>query len=123
MTIQEFCKVLERETNERVAEQFPILQKNAIASGKRGYVEVGYDTGRRFWKVWEDYGSRELPQRTVRYFVERSTGIIFGASGWKAYNPNHEFGTLATVHEWQWDRHHARHREGKESLVPPVMRR
>lgn len=114
-----FVALLEKEQNDRVAKQHPILQENALKDGRRGYEEVGIDEGGRFWKVYNYNGS----QRSVKYFVERNTGIIFGASSWKKYNPVHEYGTLDTINEWDWSNYYAVNKNGKKSIVPKAERK
>jgi hypothetical protein len=114
-----FCKLVEKEMNEEIAVRHPILHENAVKAGTT-YYTVGYDEGKRFWKVWAGY---QDGGKYVRYFVERSTGIIFGAKGWNAYNPNHEYGTLETMDEWNWSGYYAKSKAGKSSFVPQGQRR
>ena len=114
-----FIKLLEEETNERIKKQYPILHENAIKNGRRGDVHVEYETGGRFWKIIR----RQSSGGSVAYFVERDTGIIFGAKSYKAYNPVHQYGTLETIHEWDWSDYYAKHKQGKSSMVPKAERK
>lgn len=114
-----FLKRVETELNEDTAKRHGILNESAIKDGRRGYHEIGYDEGQRFVKVWDNNGA----QRFVKYFVEKATGIIFGTKSWKAYNPNHTYGDLTTIDEWNWGGYRGESKKGIDSLVPPSMRR
>lgn len=115
-----FKNTLENQMNTRAEAEFPRLNEMAKAEGRRGYNEIGHDEGgARFVRIWTDNGG----QKSVRYFVEKDTGIIFGAKGWKAYNPVHEYGTLETVNEWDWSDYYAKSLTGKTSLVPKTDRK
>lgn len=116
--LEAFCKLLEDEQNQRASTQYPSLAADAISKGRRGYVHTGYDEGGRFWKVW-----RESGQKSVAYFVERDTGIIFGAKGWKAYNPARAYGTLDTINEWDWSEYYGVSKTGQSTLVPKGERK
>jgi hypothetical protein len=102
-----FLKRLETELNEDTIKRHSILNESALKEGRRGYHEIGYDEGQRF----------------VKYFVEKATGIIFGTKSWKAYNPNHTYGDLTTIDEWEWGGYRGVSKKGMDSLVPPSMRR
>lgn len=117
--LADFIVRLEMEMNGRIAKVHPILLNSAIAEGRRTYEEISAEKGRRFYKVFSYNGS----QRSVRYFVERSTGIIFGAASWQKFNPNHEYGTLDTIAEWDWSDYYAKHKQGNPSLVPRHLRK
>ena len=117
--LADFIVRLEMEMNGRIAKQHPILHDDAVKDGRRGYNEIGTENGRRFVKIFTNNGA----QRSVRYFVEKSSGIIFGAASWQKFNPNHEYGTLDTVAEWDWSDYYAVHKQGKPSLVPPHLRK
>jgi len=106
-----FIQKLADERNEKINREMPTLGPT--------YHNCGYDEGSRFVKVWDT----QHGQKFVAYFVEKATGTIFGAKGWKMYNPNHEYGTLATMHEWDWSDFYAKHKEGKTSMVPKALRR
>lgn len=116
--LNKFTALLEKEQNERIREQHLILHEGAIEKGRRGYHEVRYDEGQRFVKVWSESG-----QRMVKYFVEKDTGIIFGADGWKKYNPNRVYGDLTTMDEWTWGEYYGVSKKGLSTLVPEAMRR
>ena len=113
-----FTKLLETEQNARIEEQHPSLNRMGIEAGRRGYNEIGYDEGQRFVKVWSDSG-----QKSVKYFVEKDTGIIFGADGWKKYNPKRAYGDLTTMSEWEWGEFYGKSKKGLDTLVPASMRR
>lgn len=113
-----FLALLEREMNEEVKTNHLILHENAIKAGRRGYHHIGHEVGKRFIKVYTEHG-----QKSVRYFVDRETGVIFGAASWKKYNPNREYGTLDTINEWDWSDYYAVSKQGMGTLVPKDYRR
>jgi hypothetical protein len=39
---------------------------------------------------------------TVKYFVDRSTWVIYGAKSHFQHNPRREYGTLLTIDQYQW---------------------
>lgn len=112
------CSLIEQQQNARLATQFQyLILPKTIA------VEVGVDNignHGRFYKIWDQ--NLTGSNRSVRYFVEKSSGIIFGAKSWKAHNPNHQYGTLDTIGDWDWSGYYAAHKEGKPSLVPKTKR-
>ena len=123
-----FLELLQKEHNERIKTQHSILHDEAIAVGAVGYQITGYDEGGRFWRVWladsHDRISSDTPGgRYVKYFVERNTGVIFGAKSWDAYNPVREYGTLDTIEEWDWSNYYGESKTGKDTLVPKHLRR
>lgn len=118
--LEVFIKRLEAEQNESIATRHPILNDNAVKNGRRGYNHCGFDEGgSRFVRVWSENGI----QKFVKYFVEKDTGVIFGAKGWKAYNPNHQYGTLDTLDEYEWGDYYGKRKDGKPTLVPKAQRR
>ncbi len=123
ITREEFYRLLpeliQRIETQHNARATKTLNDMGKAAGRPGYEKVGYDdAGTRFVRVWRDSG-----QKGVAVFVEKDTGVIFGAKGWKAYNPNNEYGTLMTLDEWDWSGYYAVHKQGKKSLVPKADRR
>jgi hypothetical protein len=114
-----FMVRLEQEMNAKIERDSPILNTSDRALGRRGYHEIDWVDGMRFVKVIDVQRS----QTFIRYFVERDSGIIFGAAGYKKYNPNHEYGTLDTIDEWNWEGYYAVSTLGKESLVPKHLRK
>lgn len=117
-----FVALAEKETHERMeANGFDSLLRSAKEQGRRTYYQWGYDEKgtKRFVRVWRENGT----QPSVAYFVERDTGVIFGAKGWKAYNPNHEYGTLDTIDEYMWGEHYGSRKDGVATLVPKENRR
>lgn len=125
--LEVFIQQLEKEQNERIARVHPTLDQMARENGRRGYVECGYDEGgKRFVRVWRQSETTPVTGDTgksVAYFVEKDTGVIFGAKGWKAYNPNHEYGTLDTLDDHAWDDYYGKRKDGKPTMVPKAQRR
>jgi hypothetical protein len=120
MLLDEFIERLEQERNAETEARHGILHRNAIAAGRRGYTHVSYDEGQRFVRVTTESG-----QTSVAYFVEKDTGIIFGASSFKKYNPARQFGTLKTVDDYIWGGYYGIPKGGsyKDTLVPKALRR
>ena len=114
-----FCTTLEAEMNSVAP---AILNASAKEKGFRGYHEIDTE-GRKTARFVRVFTSHNGESRSVRYFVERETGIIFGAKGWKAYNPNRQYGTLDSVADWDWSGYYGEHKGGESSLVPAEQRR
>jgi len=122
--LDQFVERLQTERNNHPQIKDSILDVNARANGLPGYHTIIYEDGNRFVRIFD------LPRThpddkggSISYFVEKNTGIIFGAKSLKIYNPNHEYGTLLTIDEWDWSGYYAVHKEGKSSLVPKSLRR
>lgn len=62
-----------------------------------GNATVTKQDGRRF--------DRLFVNDQTKYFVERRTGNIFGAKSSFQYNPRRKYGTLATVSQFNWEKH------------------
>lgn len=119
----------ERRHGRKPGEDYPGLNGSAIKNGRRGYHHIGIDKpGPRFIRIYDESGT-DIPkpphklQKSVRYFVERETGVIFGASGWKAYNPVHQYGTLETLDEYEWGDYYGKRKDGASTIVPKAARR
>jgi hypothetical protein len=52
----------------------------------------GYDEGKKYDRVWYDNGT----QRFVAFFIERATGDVWKAAGWKAPTKNFVRGNVST---------------------------
>ena len=59
----------------------------------------------------------------IKYFVERSTGNIYGAESFNKPNFKRQFGTLSTVDDWDWRGYYAVSLKGIDTLVPKELRR
>ena len=62
-----------------------------------------FELGRKYDKVIFD---ETLTDMDVRYFVERSTGIIYGARSNTTPHLGWYFGNLNRCHLWDWSGHH-----------------
>lgn len=72
-------------------------------------VIVTTESGRRYDKVHVGLLNSDMEQvekSTVRYFVERATGNIYGAKSELAPNTKWFFGTLDSTSQWDWAGHH-----------------
>lgn len=114
-----FLGELEKQMNDDVNKRYNILQVNALKDGRRGYHEIGIEVGNKFIKIIENNGT----QTSVKYFIEVGTGYIYGAKGYKAYNPNRRFGTLKTIDDWNWSGYEGESKKGESTLVPKAERR
>ncbi len=120
--LDEFCTLMEKERSERTQELYPTLHTGAVDDGRRAYEHIGFDEGPKFVKVWTENGA----QKSVCYFVEKGTGFIWGAAGWKARNKNRRYGTLQTMHDWIWSGYYGTPKVGDPetaTLVPKHLRR
>lgn len=84
---------------------------------------VAFETGRRYDKVLVATLDKKLNMveaAKVRYFVERSTGAIYGAKSDLAPNLKWFFGTLETAHLWDWSGHHGVPKDEKRAGVKEV---
>lgn len=121
-----FCLLLETEMNAETERSFgatgnyPGLNAGAIERGFRGYNEIGCDFGGRFVRVWTANGN---DSKSVRYFVEVATGIIYGARGWKAYNPVRAYGSLDTTAAYSWGGYYAVPRDASVPTLVPSWER
>lgn len=116
-----FIQKLEEDRTELELAQYSSLVYRARDNGRRGYTEFGHSPkGPRFVRVWSYNGT----QHSVHSFVELGTGKIYGAAGWKKYNPVHVYGTLDTIDDWYWGEYYGRkiNGNGKDSFVPKDQR-
>lgn len=60
----------------------------------KGNYEVAVKMGKKFARV--DIGS------SGRYMVDLETGEIFGIKAYGVIHRGHRFGTLDTIHDWNW---------------------
>jgi hypothetical protein len=63
---------------------------------------AAYESGRKYDKILIDIGS----QRFARYFVNRSTGDIYGAKSFSAPNLKWWFGDIWNADKWEWSDFH-----------------
>ena len=120
--IKNLCELIEHETHERLmATGFQILVDSSQKEGRRTYKEIGYSPDHKlFVRIYE---SCSRGSNSVKYFVEKETGIIYGADGWKKPNIKRAYGTLDTIHEWDWSNYYAESKLGLSTLVPADQRR
>ena len=56
-------------------------------------------------KVGRKYANVDIGadgHRSGRYMVDLATGEIFGVKGYGVIHRGHGYGTLATIHRWNW---------------------
>lgn len=118
-TIQEFCEKIERERHDYYIKRHQILVDNAQKAGRRTYFEIGFDDNKKYVRVWQDNGV----QTSVVCFVEKETGTIYGADGWKRPNMKRCYGNLDTINDWDWSEYYAVSKTGQDTLVPKAQRK
>jgi len=114
--MEQFIKLLENSHNSTEHAQSMIK----YFPGKDKYYTIVAEPGSKFHKIMEykvDGGGQ------VRYFVENSTGIIYGAESLRKPNFKRWYGTLDTINEWDWSGYYAESLTGKSTLVPKELRR
>jgi hypothetical protein len=118
--LADFCVLLEKELNEECERVHgSVLNEMGRKLGQPGYHMIGADVqGTRFARVWDRPGGSQC----VKYFVEKDTGIIYGAKTYKAHNPIRKYGTLDTIHDWFWGTGYATNKDGQSTLVPKSHR-
>ncbi len=91
-TIQDFANLLEQEWKEQRLKDYPRLTPETVS----------ISPGPKYTKV--DVGS------SGKYMVVNETGEIFGIKGYGVIHRGHQYGTLDTIHEWDWSGYTARRR-------------
>lgn len=66
----------------------------------------GFEFGRKYDKIVKPLDMRFVTNSEVRYFVERSTGNIYGARSNTTPHLGWYFGNLNRCHLWDWSGHH-----------------
>lgn len=66
-----------------------------LALGYPGFkpYTFGYDVGKKYSRIWVDNGV----QRSVCFFVQRDTGDVWKAAGWKGPALNYPRGNIMTT--------------------------
>ena len=118
--LQDFLALAEKETQHRMhMEGYDSLLASAEKAGRRAYYYFTCEPGLKFVKVWKEaQGSK-----SIHTFVEISTGIIYGADGWKKPNFKRAYGTLDTIKDWCWSGYYGVSKKGVDTLVPKEKRR
>jgi hypothetical protein len=93
-TIQEFAELVNEQQRERLAREFPKLDFDARYSDSRPVYSVTVKPGPKYTKV--DVGD------SGKYMVENSTGVIYGIKAYGKVHKGHVYGTLDTIHEYDW---------------------
>lgn len=91
--LQDFVQMIARHQNERL-----VAQGMSRIADTFAYAE----SGRKFDKVIISNGN----SHSVRYFVERKTGAIYGSRSRLAPNLKWYFGTLDRIELWNWGDFH-----------------
>ena len=91
MTIKEFAQILEEQQ-------------------KQGLIHQGYNPENHNFKVFVKPGTKYTKidvGRSGKYMVVNSTGEIYGIKAYGVIHKGHKFGTLNTVHEYNWSGYRA----------------
>lgn len=91
LRLNKFIRLLEKE-----------LRASALLKAQPDTIDVYVEGGRKFDKVIIDDGVKP----SVRYFVQKIDGAIFGAKSPQAPNLSWYFGTLDSVEKWAWGDYH-----------------
>ena len=77
--------------------------------------QAAHDSNTRI-KMGRKYANVDVGQ-SGKYMVELSTGSIYGIKAYGVIHRGHSFGTLDTIHEWDWSDYTARKalRDAKEA--------
>jgi len=85
------------------------------------YYTILAEPGKKFIRIVQQYNDNR--SHYVMYFVDKSTGVIYGSESYKKPNFKRQYGTLDTIHEWDWSPYYAVSLKGINTLVPPSQRR
>ena len=88
-----------------------IIQQGMTWEVHKNNYTVTVKMGTKFTKV--DIGT------SGRYMVDLETGEIFGVKAYGVVHKGHRFGTLDTIHEWDWTGYRA-HRLSREMASAPI---
>lgn len=91
--LMQFCERIATDQRKVFAERTP----NSPAE-----LMVYFENGRKYDKIIVDLNDKP----NVRYFVDKQTGVIYGAKSPQAPNLSWYFGTLNTAKLWTWGDHH-----------------
>jgi len=85
------------------------------------FITIEVQPGAKYDRIVEREGEKNGGH--VVYFVEKSTGNIYGAESWKKPNFKRQYGDLSTINEWDWTPYYAISKTGIDSLVPKSQRK
>lgn len=107
--VESFARLVEQDQRTRyIAEygtEFPDLVDSACT--------VTVSMGKKFARV--DIGGGI--HRSGRYMVDLETGEIFGVKGYGVVHKGWRFGTLDTIHDWNWGDYRAVNKAQTPALV------
>ena len=92
--ITEFAERLEREQRERYAREYPKIDLD------HDMYRVKVHVGPKYTRV--DFGN------SGKYMVVNATGEIFGIKAYGVIHRGHFYGTLDTIHDYDWSGYTAR---------------
>lgn len=90
--LEDFASLLEEEYDAARKVRYPNLPRESVT----------IVPGPKYTKV--DVGS------SGKYMVVNATGEIFGIKGYGVIHRGHQYGTLDTIHDWDWSGYVARRR-------------
>ena len=94
--VTDFAALVEQQQRERMANEYPRIDLDAPGS----YYKVAVHVGPKYTRVdWSGSG---------KYMVVNATGEIFGIKAYGVIHRGHAYGTLDTIHEWDWSDYVAR---------------
>lgn len=95
--IQEFAQLVEKEQTEQYIKAYPRSAETQALVDSACRTKV--IPGPKYTKV--DVGT------SGKYMIVNETGEIFGIKGYGVIHRGHFFGTLDTIHEWNWSGYRA----------------
>ncbi len=90
MDIQEFAALVQKETLQRYADDYPDSPQNCLDK----YTTVHVKPGRKYTKI--DVGT------SGSLMIVNDTGEIFGIKAYGVIHRGHSYGTLETTSDWFW---------------------
>jgi hypothetical protein len=75
-------------------------------------------SGTKYTRVFSRQG--QSLAGSVRYFIRNQDGAIFAAEGWKKPNLRRQFGTLATMDQFDWGGYEAVAKPGSDYVMKPT---
>lgn len=90
-TVEEFAELVRTQQRERLRLDYP-------TSDQWKHQEVQIKPGKVYTKV--DVGPTH--NMSGKYMIENATGTIFGIKAYGKVHKGHRYGTLDTIHEWDW---------------------
>lgn len=90
-----------------------LVKRQVDCEANRAHCKVTTKPGAKYTKV--DIGD------SGRYMVVNETGEIFGVKGYGVIHRGHAFGTLDTIHDWDWSDYRAYRKPATANLHAQIV--